>query len=103
MARQRRIIVLVGLAAVAGAAVLTVKLRALRSVTLVPAKLTILAVEQNSADEPSSIRGAILRAATWPIPPKPVPQSLPNPASRRIPSPSTTVVTTARTSGSLAA
>ena len=46
MAMQRRIIVLVGLAAVAGAAVLTVELRGLGSVTPVPAKLTVLAVRE---------------------------------------------------------
>ena len=46
MARQRRIIVLVGLAAVAGAAVLTVEPRGLGSVTPVPAKLTVLAVRE---------------------------------------------------------
>ena len=46
MAMQRRIIVLVGLAAVAGAAVLTIELRGLGSVTPVPAKLTVLAVRE---------------------------------------------------------
>lgn len=44
MTRQRRIVVLVGLAAVAGAVVLTAELRGLGSVTPVPAKLTVLAV-----------------------------------------------------------
>jgi hypothetical protein len=43
-ARQRRIIILVGLAAVAGVAVLTVEPRGLGSVAAVPAKLTVLAV-----------------------------------------------------------
>jgi hypothetical protein len=45
-ARQRRVIVLVGLAAVAGAAVLAVEMRGLGSVTPVPAKLTVLAVRE---------------------------------------------------------
>src|SRR5947207_1853013 len=56
MAMQRRIIVLVGLAAVAGAAVLTVELRGLGSVTPVPAKLTVLDVNKTRTFAPGVLR-----------------------------------------------
>ena len=81
MAMQRRITVLVGLAAVAGAAVLTVELRGLGSVTPVPAKLTVLAVREGSRHARSSTSDAIPPRAMWHSPREPVRQSLRSPAS----------------------